>query len=195
MQATRLTSLRRAAVALLATVSTAFAQDAPAHTSVPREVLAFYYTWYGTPARHGNVVHWGKINAEHYDISDSTHYPGWGAYDSDNPDLIDHQIALAKAVGLTGFIATWWGQQTYEDKVVPILLDRAGEKNFKATVYWEVAPGKDRDQIDHAVNDLVYLLTRYGSNPAFLKVGGKPVIFVYGRVMGQVPFASWPAII
>src|SRR5258708_17612222 len=156
-----------AAALLLADVLPGRAQEARPHTNVPREVLAFYYTWYGLAERHGHVVHWGKINTDKHDISDSTHYPVQGAYDSYDPALIDRQLDLAKAHGVTGFIATWWGQKTYDDQVVPILLYRAQKKNFKITVYWETAPSKDRDQIDHAVIDLVYLATGYGTNKAF----------------------------
>jgi hypothetical protein len=63
------------------------------------------------------------------------------------------------------------------------------------SVYWETAPGEGNRQIDRAVADLLYILRKYGTQPAFLKVDDKPVIFVYGRVMAQVPLASWPAII
>ncbi|PWU13485.1 MAG: hypothetical protein C5B50_19175 [Verrucomicrobia bacterium] len=62
-------------------------------------------------------------------------------------------------------------------------------------VYWEVAPGHGEEQIKRAVEDLVFLNDHYAKSKAFLKVNGKPVIFVYGRVMGQVPLASWPAIL
>jgi hypothetical protein len=162
---------------------------------VPREVLAFYYTWYGRPERHGHWVHWGGENPAKHDIPESTHYPAQGAYDSHDPATIDGHIELAQAHGLTGFIATWWGQGTYDDRAFATLLARAGQKGFKVTVYWETAPGEGAAQIDHAVADLLFVLQRYGAAEAFLKVDGKPVVFVYGRVMDQVPLASWPAII
>lgn len=171
------------------------AQSQRRYTNVPREVLAFYYTWYGTPARHGRWVHWGRVNPEQRDISESTHYPARGAYDSHDPDLIDAHIDEAKAHGLTGFIATWWGQGTFDDRAFGTVLDRAERKGFKVTVYWETAPGSGAAQIDRAVRDLVYVLRRYGRSPAFLKVGDKPVIFVYGRVMGQMPLSAWPEVI
>ena len=75
------------------------------------------------------------------------------------------------------------------------MLGRAEEKDFKVSVYWETAPGKGQAQIEHAVSDLVYLVTHYAKSKAFLKVQNRPVIFVYGRVMGQVPLDSWPAIL
>ncbi len=168
----------------------AAAQRERHYTSVPHEVLASYYTWYGQPPRH-----WGNVDAEHHDIQEARHYPAKGAYNSHDPALVDWQIDCARSHGITGFSASWWGQGTFEDQAVPIVLDCARKKGFKLTVYWETAPGTGRAQIDQAVSDLVYLLTRYGTNEAFLKVDGKPVIFVYGRVMGQVPLASWPAII
>lgn len=171
------------------------AQSQRRYTNVPREVLAFYYTWYGTPARHGRWVHWGRVNPEQRDISESTHYPARGAYDSHDPDLIDAHIDEAKAHGLTGFIATWWGQGTFDDRAFVRVLERAERQGFKVTVYWETAPRTGAAQIDQAVRDLVYVLRRYGRSPAFLKVGDKPVIFVYGRVMGQMPLAAWPEVI
>lgn len=185
----------RPALFLVLCASGVLAQDVRSATGVPHEVLGFYYTWYGAPELHSRWVHWNRVDADKHDISDSTHYPAQGAYDSYDPVVIDRQIDQAKAHGLTGFIATWWGQGTYEDKAFPIVLGRAEGKNFKVTVYWETAPGKGQAQIERAVNDLVYLVTRYTRSKAFLRANGQPVIFVYGRVMGQVPLASWEEIL
>jgi glycoprotein endo-alpha-1,2-mannosidase len=164
---------------------------APPHSNLhpPREVLAFYYPWYG------KTRHWGKADAANHDIQNSRHYPAQGAYDSHDPAIITRQISEAQTHHVTGLISSWWGQGTYEDQAVPLLLAAAGAKHFNISVYWEAAPGKGGEQIDRAVSDLTYLLTRYGTNDAFLKVDGLPVIFVYGRVMGQVPFAAWPEIL
>src|SRR5262249_49847755 len=93
------------------------------------------------------------------------------------------------------FISSWWGKGSPEDEVMPILLERAAAKHFQVSIYWERVPGKKgEDQIHRAANDLVYLLTHYGTNDAFLKVDGKPVIFVYGRAMNEVPAGDWAAI-
>jgi len=165
------------------------------YTQTPRKVLAFYYTWYGRPERHGNWVHWGVVKPEEHDISASTHYPSKGAYDSHDPEIIDWHIDLAQSNGIDAFIATWWGQNTFDDRALRVVLERAAEKDFSVSVYWETAPGSGDEQIDKAVDDLLYILNEYGSHPAFLKLDGKPVIFVYGRVMGQVPLEAWPAII
>jgi len=162
---------------------------------VPRKVLAFYYTWYGRPERGGQWRHWAEVDPEKHTIGSSTHYPAKGAYDSHDPEIIDYHIGLAKSHGVDGFIATWWGQDDFHDRAFAKLLDHAANKGFEATIYWETAPGKGRAKIARAINDLVYILEKYGSHPAFLKLDGKPVIFVYGRVMEEVELSEWPEII
>ena len=165
------------------------------YTDVPRKVLAFYYTWYGPPNDQGQAFHWGKVTPEQHDIAASTHYPVRGAYDSQDPKLIDAHIDEAKRCGVDVFIATWWAQADYHDKAFVTLLERAKRKEFEVSVYWETVPGEGRAKIARAVDDLVYVLGRYGAHPAFLKLDGKPVVFVYGRVMNQVKMAEWPEII
>ena len=44
--------------------------------------------------------------------------------------------------------------------------------------------------VQFSVDDLTYVLERYGKSKAFLKVDGKPVIFVYERVESQAPLSS-----
>ena len=185
----------RVALVLLIGAIPFVVQTARAATGIPHEVLAFYYPWYGSPEKRGHPVHWGRVNADNHTISNCAHYPEKGAYDSCDPTLIDWQIDLAKSNGIAGFIASWWGQKKYEDFALPVLFECARKKGFKVAIYWEKAPGKGNEQIDDAVSDLVYLLAQHGSNKAFLKVGGKPVIFVYERVMKEVPQTSWPAIL
>jgi len=165
------------------------------YARVPRKVLAFYYTWYGPPGPDGKGIHWGKVAADKHDIQASTHYPARGAYDSQDPALIDSHIDEAKAHGVDVFVATWWSQRDYHDRAFVTLLERAKLKGFEVTVYWETVPGKGRAKIARAVDDLVYILDRYGAHPAFLKLDGKPVVFIYGRIMNQVTMAEWPEII
>ena len=185
----------RAALVLLVGTILFVGQTARAATAAPREVLAFYYPWYGSIEKRGHLVHWGKVNVAKHTISDCAHYPAKGPYDSCDPALIDEQIDLAKSNGITGFIASWWGPKKYEDNALRVLLECARKKDFKVSVYWEKPVGKGNEKIDNAISDLVYLLAQYGTNTAFLKVDGKPVIFVYERVMTELPQTAWPTIL
>ena len=86
------------------------AQSRRHYTQVPHEVLAVYYVWYGKPGREG----WEKVDSAKHDISNTPHYPVAGPYSSHDPAIIDSQIDLAKASGITGFATSWWGRRDWE---------------------------------------------------------------------------------
>src|SRR5882724_13646168 len=74
-------------------------------TGVPKQVLAFYYGWYGNPTVSGRWVHWEKVDETKKTIGSSAHYPALDAYDSHNPKLVEQHCRWAKEAGITGFIA------------------------------------------------------------------------------------------
>ena len=50
--------------------------------AVPKQVLAFYYDWYGNPSLTGHWEHWEKVDEMAKRIGSSTHYPTLGPDDS-----------------------------------------------------------------------------------------------------------------
>ena len=167
----------------------------PDRRPVPRRVLAFYYPWYGNPQVSGRWVHWDGVDPKGKRIGCSTNYPAKGAYDSHDPKLIDRHIKEAEQNGIGGFICSWWGRRDFTDRAFVKILDRVGKKDFKVSLYWERVRGRGKQMIAAAAEDLVYILANYGDHPAFLKVDGKPVIFVYIRVMQQIPSGQWADVI
>jgi glycoprotein endo-alpha-1,2-mannosidase len=170
------------------------------YTEVPHEVLALYYGWYGEMKETPTGVidrAWEQVNTNKHEIRKTAHYPINGPYSSHNTEILDWQIDQAKSHGITGFVVSWSGtgpEASWQEKSLQILLERAEKKNFKISIYWEQAPSEGRGQIERAIGEISYVLTRYGKSPVFLKVDGKPVIFAYGRLIYQVPVAAWPEI-
>ena len=160
-------------------------------TRVPREVLAFYYGWYGNPAVSGRWFHWKNVDAEHRHIDESTHFPALGAYDSHDPKIVETHCRQAAEAGITGFIVSWWRQGDFHDQGMPLMLDMAQRHGLKVTIYYETVPPASNPSPEGAANDLLYLARQYGSHPAWLKVDGKPVFFVYGRAIGQIKVSGW----
>ena len=99
--------------------------DIAQSANITRQVLSFYYGWYGNVAMSGRWVHWRDIDPGTEHIGDATDFPEYGAYDSHDPALIERQVVAARTAGITGFIASWWGQGGFEDKGVPLLLEAA----------------------------------------------------------------------
>jgi len=195
------TALLLVIAAVTATAATAKAPDLAAlprqranldYTTAPRRVMAFYYPWYGTPdgpGGHGKSVHWGRIDPEKKDIQASTHYPAQGAYDSLDPSLIDRHCTWAAEAGIDTLILSWWGHGRYSDRAVPLILDACEKHNLSATLYYETCPNPKTAEA--TARDIARALATYAAHPAFLKVAGKPVVFIYGRAVGQLGLDQW----
>jgi glycoprotein endo-alpha-1,2-mannosidase len=162
------------------------------YAEVPRKVLAFYYPWYGNadvPGGSGRWSHWEGVDQDRHQIASATHYPKLGPYDSHDPKLIAQHCAWAKEAGLDGFIVSWWGKGDFSDRAMPRILDACREAGLEATIYYETVP-RPRNA-EAAAADIVGLLKRYGDHPAWLRVGGKPVVFIYGRAVGEIGLSGW----
>ena len=161
--------------------------------NVPRKVLAFYYPWYGTPEVTGRWRHYNNVDVEGHSIGSMTHYPSIGPFDSHDPKVIAYHMELAERAGVDGMISSWWVQGDFHDQAMPLILEAAEKQGIEVTVYYERVPRPG--EYESAVDDFLYILRQYGAHPAFLKVQGKPVIFVYGRAMGQLGMADWAKVL
>ncbi len=137
-----------------------------------KQVLAFYYGWYGAPG--------------HVTLDDAPEQPAGGPYDSLDPATIERQVKQAKSAGLTGFIASWWGRGDRTDQQLPHLLDTAKTAGLAIAAYVETA-----DTPDNLCRDIVYIFQTYVSHPAWLRLDGKPVIFLYDRVLQGIGLDGW----
>jgi len=160
---------------------------------VPRKVLAFYYPWYGTPEVSGRWMHYQGVDTERKTIANFTHYPSIGPFDSRDPKVVARHMELAKRAGIDGFIVSWWGKGSFSDRAMSVILDEAAKRGIEISVYYERThrPGDPKA----AVGDLLYILKSYGSHKAFQKLNKKPVIFIYGRAMGQLEKSRWASVL
>jgi hypothetical protein len=94
--------------------------------------------------------------------------------------VIDQHIRWMQYGGIEAGISSWWGRGTKEDVRFPLLLQ--GTTNLGSKLRW--APYYEQESLGNPSaatieSDLSYIKSRYSSNPAYLRVNGKPVIFVY----------------
>lgn len=149
-----------------------------------KRVLAFYYPWYGS--KDGPTGHWVHWDPERHNAA--THTPELGLYDSNDEAVIRKHIALARGAGIDGFIVSWWGQGTFEDKALRTIMKVAEVEKFLITAYYEQA--EKEAQIEQ---DVAYLVRDYGGSASWLRDDGQPVVFVYGRVVNAFPPSAFAA--
>ena len=179
--------------------------------ALPRLVLAVYYPWYGTPGGPaGRWRHWNHARLEmpaarvlgfhdprraaapgRLDLG-ATHYPEGGPYDSRDPARIRAQAAGARAAGLDGFVVSWWGRESEEALGLTELFRHAGEAGLVLAPYYETGELWRRGALGVAA-DLESLLDRHGTEPAWLRVAGVPVVFLYASHRLRPP--AWDAVL
>ncbi|MBN1812510.1 MAG: glycoside hydrolase family 99-like domain-containing protein [Anaerolineae bacterium] len=149
----------------------------PADAQNERLVLAFYYAWY-------DQSFWQKS------LSDQPVQ----TYTSTDTAAMERHVLWAQQAGIDAFIQGWYGPQVEYNQTEPnfaALLDTAANHGFKAAVYFEVTSPFFHSEAD-VLAALQHLLTVHANHPAYLRIGGKPVIFFWRQ--GRFPVESWAAI-
>ncbi|MCL4220358.1 MAG: hypothetical protein KJZ65_03210 [Phycisphaerales bacterium] len=176
--------------------------DPPSRAAIeqplPHLALAFYYPWYGRPAgasRSTDWVHWSGVDEIARAIASSTNYPTLGPYDSHDPGVIEQHCAWAKQVGIDGFVVSWWGRDSFEDRAVPAILDAAAAHDLKISIYIEKVPrGQGLAAAPPTASEIRWITDTYGRHPAFLRLDDRPVLFAYVRLNQQLTNAGWDAV-
>jgi hypothetical protein len=140
-------------------------------------VGAWYYPWYGTfPGGHS----WTDTLREHLVPQQP---PVLGYYSSRSSAAIEAQIDASHRGNISFWATSWWGPGTAEDSTIRnnILTDpRAAELRY--AVMYE-STGRlgtfANPNYSNLVPDFQYLAQNYFNNPNYMRINGRPVVFMY----------------
>jgi hypothetical protein len=127
---------------------------------------AFYYPWFPETWTVGGVL---------------THFtPTLGFYDSSSVNVIQQHVSAMRYGGIEAGISSWWGQGHRTDTRFQTVLSatNAIASPLRWSLYHENESLGDPSAATLA-SDLAYIRDRYGSDPSFLRVNGRFVVFVY----------------
>ena len=128
---------------------------------------AFFYDWYPEAWRQQG-------------LDPFSHYtPSSGFYDSGSRSVITGQIAAMHYAHLDAAMVSWWGRGSQPDLRLPRLLS-ATPPDFHWAIYDE-QEGLSDPSPNAIRRDLLYLRARAASSPAYLRIGGRFVVFVYAQ--------------
>jgi glycoprotein endo-alpha-1,2-mannosidase len=138
-------------------------------------VGAYYYPWYG-----GEESEWRQTLRQRLDPPES---PRAGLYRSDDPKVIKEHIAQSLRAGISFWSVSWWGPQSLTDRnFLHAILDHPDAASLRFAVHYETT-GRFGDpnhpNLENWEGDLNYLEEHYFSHPNYLRINGRPVLFVY----------------
>ncbi len=161
--------------------------------------LGLYYPRFGTPwGASTKWVHWNDaahdpdnyISPGRRDIA-AVDYPTGGPYD--NRDVVTRwgHVNLSLQIGLDGLAVDWWGEQSYEDTTMALLVatGHAAHAGLRFVPLYEAgAVGRVKGS-GLVASDIRYLMRQYGGDDLALKVAGSPVIIFRG--MDALDAGAW----
>jgi hypothetical protein len=138
---------------------------------------AFYYPWYPET--------W-TVNGKHPHAS-----PSLGYYKTVDSAVQQAHIRALEHARMDAAISSWWGRTTYHDARLKALMQQtlAVGSPLKWAIYYELEGGGNPSAQQLAA-DLAYVRDTLAASPAYLRVGGKPVVFVWNENDTSCPVAS-----
>ena len=107
------------------------------------------------------------------------YHPTLGNYDSSASGTLAAHLAAFRYAHIDAGISSWWGQGSPTDRRLPTILAATAGSPTRWTVYYE-PEGSSDPSVSQITSDLTYIRDHYGSDPSYLRVGGRFVVFVYG---------------
>jgi glycosyl hydrolase family 99 len=157
---------------------------------LPRLVLAFYYPWY-------TVETWQSAQLSDRPLPQ---------YSTESQADVNRQAVQARSVGIDGFVVSWQGHQGgagagpgFNDRRMRLVLEAGRAAGLKVCVYTETYVANPDNNPTAPIDPqtlfewLADLVDLYGSHPAYLRVGDRPVIFTYAASL--FPQQRWAEVI
>jgi acid phosphatase type 7 len=152
----------------------------------------FFYPWYENPNTDGRWSQWSDFHtppqnwfSEYLpDPNPSAFDPANELYSSSNDAILYWQLRKLKEAKQEVAIASWWGQTHKTNrafgKIITDVMNRADNPypNLRWAAYYE-KEGFGNPPLSELVADLNYIKNNYATQKGYLKINGKPVIFVY----------------
>ncbi len=148
-------------------------------------VGAYYYPWYTAPwnaSRSGSpAIGWmhkalrGRLTPRQL--------PKLGVYSSKNSETIADHIAQSKRGGIDFWVVSWWGPRGWKDRIFKNhILSHPNAGQLKYALFYE-STGRfgsfAKPSFRRLVDDFKYMADNYFDNPHYLRIDGKPVVYIY----------------
>jgi len=135
-------------------------------------VGVYYYPWYG------DDFHGGGYLREHLLPPQA---PSLGEYDDRAPEVISQHLQWSRAANVSLWVASWWGPGRREDTaLLQHILPHEELGEIRIALFYETAgriPGFD--DVANVSSDVAHMAASYFDHPNYLRIDGRPVLFVY----------------
>ncbi len=163
-------------------------------------VMAHYMPWFGMETLPDGTIHWEhwcwQGNGPKHDANTmlangrrdiaSVYYPLIGPYDGRDPAVLEYHFLTAKACGIEGFIADWYGGG-FTDTVFSEMVSAAERYGMTVAICLEEKtffPGYTNittraGAVAEARRQVRLVLNTHARSPAYWRIGGQAVFLIF----------------
>ena len=160
----------------------------------------FYYGWYGNNETDGLIRHWNHDILPHWsdkswddkpaykggnDIG-ANFYPELGCYSNNDSVIIKKHVQMIEEAGIGVISISWWGEGSYEDNNVLLIMNLADKKNIKVNFHLEPLENRTARSTIEMIKTII---SKYGNHSALYRLNGKPLFYVYDSYL--IPKEEW----
>lgn len=147
----------------------------PAEAQSRRQVYAYYFGWHTGGS-------WNDARLIDRPAA---------SYSSLDAGVVGRQITEAQSVGIDAFILAWYGPKdnNLTHQSLNILLDQSARRSFKTGVAVDLGSGSFNASVQDTIETMQHLIQNRVSHPAYVRYGGKPVIYFWNQ--GRFPIGEW----
>jgi len=160
---------------------------ATAHSQRPNRNLlvgAYYYPWY-----YNDFHHKGKTGYLRSKL-DPPQEPQLGEYNDRTTHTMRQHLTWCLHSNINLWVTSWWGEGKREDVTTKVIMEylesQIAADDFKLALFYETTglikekvKGSRQYDTCHVKDDLKYIAETYFGRRNYLKIDGKPVLFVY----------------
>ncbi|HPC96668.1 MAG TPA: hypothetical protein PLU87_17110 [Sedimentisphaerales bacterium] len=172
---------RRAVLSILALAwlpANGWTQEVSAPQARPM-VGVYYYPWYRAQGTN-RASNWRQVLRQRLVPAQA---PKLGRYDSSDPNVVADHIAQSVRAGISFWASSWWRPGDYTDTTLrDVILRHPDAGRLKYAILYE-STGRlgtfANPDYSRWIEDLTYLAKTYFEHPYYLRIDGRPVLFLY----------------
>ena len=136
------------------------------------QVGVYYYPWYAHDFHGGNYLREHLLPPQP---------PELGEYNDREPAIINQHLDWSRFAGIDFWVTSWWGPNSREDiTTLDHILTHPNLDDIKIALFYETTGRTDNfSQYQNLAPDIEYIADHYFDHPNYLKINGRPVLFIY----------------